>query len=118
MNKNTDMLIIKELTIATQVGVHAWEQRIKQNVLIDISIPSDFSSCQDKIENTIDYDALCKAITEFVQAKSFQLIETIAHDVAALIQDLFKVKQLSVAVSKPNAVAHANKIQVVVNLID
>jgi dihydroneopterin aldolase len=110
-----DILNIKGLNVAAKIGVHVWEQRINQQLLIDISIPSDFSNCQDDIANTLDYDSLCKTVTEFVESKSFQLIESVADSVARLIQQEFKVTKINVAVSKPNAVKNAGTIQVVVN---
>lgn len=109
-----DTLNINALNAVTKIGVYAWEQRITQRVLIDISIPSDFSNCQDTLANTIDYDALCKKVTEYVESKSFQLIESVANEVAQLIQKDFNVPKLTVAVSKPHAVKNAGNIQVVV----
>jgi dihydroneopterin aldolase len=110
-----DTLNIKALSVATKIGVHAWEQSINQQLLIDITIPSDFSACQDNLANTIDYDALCQTVTEFVQSKSFQLIESVADSVAHLIQQEFNISQLTVAVSKPHAIKNAGTIQVIVN---
>lgn len=110
-----DILTIKGLNVATKIGVHAWEQQINQHLLIDISIPSDFSQCQDSLTRTLDYEALCSSVTAFVESKSFQLIETVAEEVAGLIQQEFKVAQISVAVSKPHAIKNASTIQVIVN---
>lgn len=109
-----DTLIIKALNVATQIGVHDWEQKIKQTLLIDITIPSDFSQCEERLDKTIDYDALCKTVTQFIESRAFQLIETVANDVALLIKDQFKVNALTVAVSKPHAVANAGIVQVLV----
>lgn len=109
-----DSLIIKSLAIAAQIGVHDWEQKIKQNLLLDITIPSDFNRCKDELTETLDYDALCHSVTEFVGSKSFKLIETVANEVAALIQQEFQVAKLTVAVAKPHAVKNAGMIQVVV----
>ena len=114
MHKN-DCLIISALSVNTQIGVHAWEQRITQKLLIDINIPSDFSACEDVLAQTIDYAALCQLVTEFVESNAFQLIETVANKVAELIQTEFKVEALTIKVSKPHAVKNAGMIQVVVN---
>ena len=109
-----DTLNIKGLNISTKIGVHAWEQRINQQLLIDISIDTDFSACQDELANTIDYAALCERVTHFVESKSFQLIETVANEVANLIQEKFKVTQLVVGISKPHAIKNAENVQVIV----
>jgi len=107
-----DSLIITGLNIDTVIGVHAWEQKIKQKVLLDISIPSDFSNCLDFLANTLDYDALCSSITEFVEGKNFQLIETLANEVCRHVKESFKVAKLTVTVTKPHAVKNAGAIQV------
>ncbi|MDI1352047.1 MAG: dihydroneopterin aldolase [bacterium] len=109
-----DMLCINALSVATKIGVHAWEQRINQQLLIDITIPLDFSACQENLNNTIDYDALCHSVTHYVESQSFQLIETVANKVAQLIQQQFKVKSLTLSVTKPHAVKNAGVIKVVV----
>lgn len=108
-----DLLVIKALSVHTQIGVHSWEQHIKQQLLIDITIPADFSCCEDNIANTLDYDALCAAVTEWVESQSFVLIETVAQQVADRILADFKVKEITIAVTKPHAVKNAGVIQVV-----
>lgn len=109
-----DSLHIKALSVATRIGVHDWEQKINQQLLIDISIPADFSQCHDDLTNTVDYDALCIQVTEFAESSAFQLIESVAEQVAHLILQNFKVAQVTVGISKPHAVKNAAQIQVVV----
>lgn len=110
-----DILHIKALKVPAKIGVHAWEQAIRQPLLIDISIPGDFSAYQDQLAKALDYDTLCQTATEFVLSKSFQLIESVAHELATLLQQRFQIHQLTVAVSKPHAIKNAGLIQVVVN---
>ena len=107
-----DLLTIQGLSVQTQIGVYAWEQQIKQQLLIDVSIPSDFSRCDDDITKTLDYDALCKTITSFVESQSFQLIEYVANSVAQLIQQEFGVTTLTISVTKPHAVKNAGIIKI------
>lgn len=109
-----DTLHIKALNVSTRIGVYSWEQHINQQLLIDISIDTDFSNCQDNLNETINYATLCETVTDFVESRSFQLIETVANEVAHLIQQNFKVTQLTVGISKPHAVKNAGTIQVIV----
>ena len=109
-----DQLDITALSVMTKIGVHAWEQRIEQRLLIDMTIPHDFSACQDELANTVDYDHLCQQVTTFVESNQFALIETVADRVAALIKDQFKVSQLTVRVSKPHAIKNAGNVSVTV----
>lgn len=110
-----DSLRITALSVATQIGIHAWEQRITQKLLLDITIPVDLSTCNNALENTIDYDALCQQVTTFVESNAFTLIETVAEQVAQLIKDAFNVSELTVSVSKPHAIKHAGNITVTIN---
>lgn len=107
-----DQIHISALSVPTTIGVHAWEQRIKQTLLIDITLEKDLSACADDLADTIDYDALCTTVTNFVASGSFKLIETVANQVAQLIQEEFKVTHLSVCVSKPHAIKNAKGVQV------
>ena len=110
-----DTLRISALSINTRIGVHAWEQRISQKLLLDISIPVDISTCNNELTNTIDYFALCQSVTQFVESNTFTLIETVAERVAALIKDTFTVNTLTVTVCKPHAVGNAGNICITVS---
>lgn len=110
-----DRLDIKALSVNTRIGIHVWEQRISQRLLIDISIPTDCRLCNDEIANTIDYDKLCQTVTTYVESNSFKLIETVANTVADLIQGEFNLSDITVRVSKPHAIKNATDIQITVN---
>ncbi len=107
-----DILMVQGLSVQTKIGVYAWEQQIQQQVLIDITIPSDFSACEDDLSHTLDYAALCQKVTSFVESKSFQLIEYLANSVAELIKEEFQVQQVTVSVAKPHAVKNAGMIKI------
>ena len=109
-----DTLEITGLSVSTKIGVHAWEQRIAQRLLLDITIPNDFSTCQDNLANTVDYATLCQQVTTYVESNQFALIETVADRVAQLIKDQFAVAKLTVRVSKPHAITNAGNIAVTV----
>lgn len=109
-----DTLKINALTIPATIGVHSWEQRIKQNLVLDVSIGFDASQCHDALEHTVDYDGLCQKITQHVESKPFQLIETVANEVALLVKQDNKVQQVLVSVSKPHAIKNAGPVCITV----
>lgn len=108
----SDLLEISALKTSTRIGVHEWEQRILQPLLIDIKVPIDLSQCQDRLEHTIDYSALCQMVTTFVETHSFKLIETVAEQVAALIKAKFNISKLIIRVSKPHAIKNAANVSI------
>ncbi|MCH9689665.1 MAG: dihydroneopterin aldolase [Gammaproteobacteria bacterium] len=105
-----DYLRIEGLRIETHIGVHAWEKTIKQVLLLDIELPKDLSQTKDTLKNTIDYDALCQHVTEFVESNAFNLIETVAHQVLKSIQKTFEHQAMTIRVSKPDAIHNAKNI--------
>ena len=109
-----DNLHIKALTVTTHIGVYSWEQKITQKLWIDITIPGNFSGCNDEIAKTLDYAKLCQLVTQYVETNRFQLIETVADKVADLIKVEFNVEQITVSVSKPYAVKNASDVRVTV----
>ena len=110
-----DQLEISGLQVHTQIGIHQWEQKIKQKLLIDITIATEFSAGNDQLENVIDYDSLSRQVINFVESQPFQLIETVAERVADLIKAGFKVPELTVSVSKPGAIPQASNVKVSVH---
>lgn len=109
-----DEIIVESLSIAAYIGVNQWEQKIKQNLLIDIHLYSDLSNVKDNINETIDYDSLCLHINDIVTQTSFQLIETVANEIAIGILNQFPIKQVKIAVNKPHALRQAKNVKVIV----
>lgn len=107
-----DKIEITGLTLNTFIGVYAWEQKIRQRLLIDLSIPYDLADCKDNLDNTLDYAAICQHITEDVENHSFKLIETVAEHVATLLKETFNLSEVTIKVSKPLAVKNAGNISI------
>jgi 7,8-dihydroneopterin aldolase/epimerase/oxygenase len=109
-----DRLHIKDLKVATHIGVYAWEQQILQHLLINIIIPADFSACEDELVNTLDYDKLCQQVSHYVKTNTFRLIETVAEKVAQFIKSEFHIQQVTVSINKPHAIKNAAGVEVTV----
>lgn len=107
-----DTLNITGLQVSTQIGIHAWEQRIRQPLRIDLQLPLHLENCQDNIKNTIDYAKLCEDIMHFVESQSFLLIETVAEAIALRLKTQYAVASVTVIVHKPHAVKCVEDIHV------
>lgn len=112
MQDESNWMEIHALKIKTRIGIHAFEQAIEQTLLLDVCFPITIDDATHHIEDTVDYAALSQAVSHFVSTRSFELIETVAHQVAAFILSEFRVKQVQVAVSKPWAVEQAAGVTV------
>ncbi|MDE2090557.1 MAG: dihydroneopterin aldolase [Gammaproteobacteria bacterium] len=109
-----DTVFIRDLRIDTVVGIYDWERRIRQSVSLDLDMGADIQAAakSDHIEDTLDYKAVAKRVTQFVSEQQFQLVETLAEKVAALILDEFRIKEIKVTVHKPGAVSGSKSVGV------
>jgi dihydroneopterin aldolase len=57
----------------------------------------------DELDRTVDYGALTARVAELVAGRRRQLIEAVAEDVASLVLDDDRVRQVRVRVTKPHA---------------
>jgi dihydroneopterin aldolase len=64
---------------------------------------------------TLDYGAIAAGITAFVEASSYQLIESLAEAIADLVMTDFGVQQLKLKLGKPGAVENARDVGVIIH---
>lgn len=111
-----DKVFIEGLTVETVIGIYDWERRVRQPVVLDIEMAFDNTrpAASDRIEDTLDYKAISKRLVAFVEASSFQLVETLAERCAVIIRDEFGVAWVRLKLAKPGAVRGAKAVGVVV----
>ena len=97
-----DRIHIEQLEIQANVGVPEDERATPQRLIVSITLtpPSAFAALDDGLESTIDYAAVCEAVKEHVRGRSFKLIETLAHQLAALVKERFAAKRVEIEVRK------------------
>lgn len=111
-----DIIYLTDLRIDTVIGIFDWERRIKQTVVFDLEMGADIrkAAASDHIDDTLDYKAVAKRIISFVEESEFQLVETLAEKVAAIILDEFKVPWVRVKLNKQGAVRGARDVGVII----
>ncbi len=111
-----DIVYLRELKVPCTIGVWEWERRIKQIVAIDLEIATDVrpAAASDRLDDALDYKALAKRISQYVEASEFHLVEALAENVAATVLREFKVSWVRVRVNKRGAVRGATDVGVVI----
>ncbi len=111
-----DLIYVRNLRVDCVIGVFEWERRIRQTVAIDLDIAADIARAAraDRIEDTVDYKAIAKRVIEFVNQSQFQLVETLAEKVAAIVLAEFPVPWVRVRINKKGALRHATDVGVVI----
>jgi dihydroneopterin aldolase len=111
-----DIVFIKGLRVDTVIGVYDWERNIRQTVVLDLEMASDNrrAAGSDAIADAVDYDAISTRVLTFIKDSKFQLIETLAEQIAALVMDEFQISWLRLKLAKPGAVAQAEDVGVLI----
>lgn len=111
-----DTVFIEGLVIETVIGIYDWERKIRQPVMLDIEMAFDNRkpAASDAIGDTLDYKAVSKRLIGFVEASSFQLVETLAERCAAIIREEFGVAFVRLKLAKPGAVRGAKAVGVTI----
>jgi dihydroneopterin aldolase len=111
-----DIVFIEGLRADTVIGVYAWERGIRQSVVLDLELAADTraAAASDKLDDAVDYAAISARLLSFIRHSEFQLIETLAERVAAILLEEFSIPWLRLRLAKPGAVASAGDVGVVI----
>src|SRR5437763_17194757 len=91
------------------VGIHAFgrhgvgpeERETVQEFAIDLDV--DVWPSSDDLDATADYREIVDVARRVVEEQSFELLETIAHEVAAAVRGMDRVSRVRAVVHKPGA---------------
>jgi dihydroneopterin aldolase len=113
-DKHPDTIFLRDLRIDTVIGIWDWERKIRQTVSVDLEMGADIAraAVSDAIGDTLNYKAVAKRVQQFVGDSAFQLVETLAEKIAAVILDEFDVPWVRVRVNKPGAIRGASDVGV------
>jgi dihydroneopterin aldolase len=101
---------LRGLRVECVVGIYEHERTRNQPVTMDIELDYDFTAAarSDAIRDAVDYDLVVRVVTELVQRRKFQLIETMAEEAARLLfERLAPVQAIRLEIRKPEAVPAA-----------
>jgi 7,8-dihydroneopterin aldolase/epimerase/oxygenase len=99
----TDYVSIRDLAVATVIGVHDWERGITQTLVFTVDMEADVRkpAATDNLADALDYSAVADTIASVVRDGKFRLIETAAERVAARLLAEYRLAWLRVEVRKP-----------------
>jgi dihydroneopterin aldolase len=109
-----DTIFLRDLRVETIVGVWDWERKIRQTVSIDLEMAADIrrAAASDSLDDTLNYKLVAKRVQQFVAESSFQLVETLAENIAEVVLNDFDVPWVEVCVNKPGAIRGARDVGV------
>ena len=111
-----DRIFLSDLRVSAVIGIFDWERKLRQTLSLNLEMPTDVATAArtDTIEATLNYKSVAKRVLQFVGDSQFQLVETLAEQVAGLIRDEFGVPWVRVRVNKPGAIRGAQDVGVLI----
>ena len=111
-----DIIFLHDLRVETVIGIWEWERKIRQTVAIDIDMSADIckAATSDSVDDTLNYKLVAKRVQQFVGDSSFQLVETLAENIAVIVLGEFDVSWVRVMVNKPGAIRGARDVGVII----
>jgi len=103
---SNDMIIIQGLEVFAHHGVLPEEKRDGQFFYLDIELNVDLSaaSVSDDLDDTINYDEVCRIAGEVMTANVYDLIEKAAGEVCSALLEAFPaVERITLTLRKPSA---------------
>lgn len=111
---NEDTVLIKALRLDASIGVFEWEKQIKQSLVFDVELYTDFTKAArtDAIQDAVDYAAVCHEIETLLSQRHYQLLEYLAEHICQHLLAHFAIRALTLAIYKPGAVANTEHVGV------
>jgi FolB domain-containing protein len=109
-----DKIVIKNLLARGIIGVHDWERKRAQNILINITMFTDTrrAAQTDNLEDCIDYSTMSKRVLAHAESVNRLTVEALANDLAKICLEEKDVQKVIVRVEKPGAVRFAESVGV------
>jgi dihydroneopterin aldolase len=109
-----DKVFIHGLELEATIGVYEWERDILQRLVVDLEMGSNIQPAakQDDIHLSLDYFVISEQIKRWVNDSRFQLIESLAEDLATKLRETFHIPWLRLRLHKPGAVPDARSVGV------
>jgi dihydroneopterin aldolase len=99
---NHRMVFVRDLVLASSIGVHAHERGAPQRVRInlDLAVIEEPRPIADDLRNVVCYDEIIAAVRRIASAGHIHLLETLAERIAALCLADPRIRDVRVRVEK------------------
>ena len=111
-----DIIFLHGLKVDAVIGIWDWERKIRQTVVIDLDMATNIRKAAetDSVDDTLNYKLVAKRVQQFVSDSEFQLVETLAENIARIVIEEFDIGWVRVRVNKPGAIRGAKDVGVII----
>ena len=98
----SDLILVDSLELSAQIGITEEERSEAQRLTVSLQLQParNFSALDDRIENTVDYFAVCGVVKEMAACRPRNLLETLAEEIAGELLELFPLQAVDIELRK------------------
>jgi len=114
LGKAMDIVYIRDLRIDAVIGIYEWEQRIQQQINVNLEMGWDNrpAANSDDIKDTLNYKEAANLVKALVAKSEFKLVEALAEHIAELLLEKMNIPWIRVTLGKPLAVTGSQEVGV------
>jgi dihydroneopterin aldolase len=101
-DRQLDRLFVRDLVLACSIGVYDHEKKARQRVRfnVDLRVRRPSGAIGDDLANVLSYDDVIHGIRDLTAERHFNLVETLAEEVATLCLANQRVARVQVKIEK------------------
>lgn len=107
-----DTIFIENLPTQAVIGIHDFEKAAPQKLILSVELGTDIGQAAqtDDVQYALDYDAISRFIDAYVQASSYELLETLAENLCAALFAEFAMHSINLTIQKPGAITYTQRV--------
>ena len=108
-----DRIVLEGMQFYGYHGVNPEERALGQAYVVDLAVELDLSRAgeSDRLEDTVSYPHLYRAVQSVVEGQPKNLLEATAHEIAAVVLAQYPVDAVHVRVKKPRPPVRGSVIE-------
>jgi dihydroneopterin aldolase len=95
------------LKIRCIIGILPQERLEEQEIFVNVRVTLSRSGSTDILDSTVDYRLLARIAEELARDGKYQLVETLAENIASAYRKLEGIQEVFIRICKPSAIPNA-----------
>ena len=112
----SDKIILTGIEVFGHHGCTVEERKLGQKFIVDVELNLSDAALDDDIEKAVDYVKVLECVEKIVGGEPYNLIETLAAELANKIKSEFRIDGVKVTVHKPHSPIRFNLKDVAVEV--
>ena len=102
--EDSEKITLKNMAFSAFVGAAEWERDVRTRIEVDLELHADLEKAcaSDNLDDTIDYAVVYDLVSEVINSKHHNLLESVAGEIADAVFDSCECTRVVVRIRKPH----------------